>query len=568
MSAVARLWLLALALGPSAAAEAQLAFSLRTGIDATKTQKMVFDSNKCPTEGPTAMYVGGRVTNSGATTRTNVTATLSGLTNGFILAGGQPATLELGSIAPGQSAGAYWFIGYGCTNATSNPMVTMASDQGSSSIGLTMTGTATLSANATGFLQATTLGPGAVVGQVIFLDVQYSFGGTDIGDEFYLQPSGAQTFNAGCFRLVGNEIVQSQVSGIPAGTTHRTYFTQTAKDKKTTVTSRYFFEYQCEGASTQVRPYAMGTSGTQLKYTGNYDSAATSFTITFPGATNPFTITKTADIATAPGGVRNDVTYTVTVLNPSTNASRITRFVDVLPAGATFKSIHATSDVTAANSSSVPAVGDSGTIIFQGTQDLSYLIPAGGSVTLVYTVSMSSLPGTYVNSAQARFGQATTPAATASFEVTTPLPLTVVKSSQVASDPHNGAVNPKAIPGARMTYALMVANPNGYLVTNNSLDVVDATPAGLDLSVADLAAGAGPVLFSDGGSSALSYTYGGLASTTDDIEFSNDNGASWAYAPVPNAAGTDPAVTHVRIRPKGSMAPNSSFTLNIAYAIE
>ncbi len=43
-------------------------------------------------------------------------------------------------------------------------------------------------------------------------------------------------------------------------------------------------------------------------------------------------------------------------------------------------------------------------------------------------------------------------------------------------------------------------------------------------------AGSGPVLFTDGATvSGLSYTFTSLVSTTDNISFSNDNGASYDY---------------------------------------
>ena len=73
------------------------------------------------------------------------------------------------------------------------------------------------------------------------------------------------------------------------------------------------------------------------------------------------------------------------------------------------------------------------------------------------------------------------------------------------------------------------------------------------MKVADLgAAGSGPVAFQDGTpSSNLTYTFISLASTTDDLEFSSDAGTSFTYTPTANALGCDPAITHIRILPKG-----------------
>ncbi len=148
-------------------------------------------------------------------------------------------------------------------------------------------------------------------------------------------------------------------------------------------------------------------------------------------------------------------------------------------------------------------------------------------------------------------------------------PLTIVKASQVQSDPYNGTTNPKGIPGGYLTYTVTVANPGSGTVDNNTIIVLDATPANLQLFVSDVAVGAGPLLFQQGSpSSALTYTYVGLSSLTDDIEFSNNGGGSWTYVPVPNASGVDPNVTHFRVRPKGVMAANSSFALQFRYRID
>ena len=54
----------------------------------------------------------------------------------------------------------------------------------------------------------------------------------------------------------------------------------------------------------------------------------------------------------------------------------------------------------------------------------------------------------------------------------------------------------------------------------------------------------------------------------DDLSFSNNGGASFVYTPVANADGVDPNVTHIRINPKGSMAPGSSFTINLRAQVE
>ena len=58
-------------------------------------------------------------------------------------------------------------------------------------------------------------------------------------------------------------------------------------------------------------------------------------------------------------------------------------------------------------------------------------------------------------------------------------------------------------------------------------------------------------------SSALTWTFTALNSTTDDLDFSNDGGATWTYVPAADAQGCDVAVTDIRMRPKGTMPGQS-----------
>jgi len=133
---------------------------------------------------------------------------------------------------------------------------------------------------------------------------------------------------------------------------------------------------------------------------------------------------------------------------------------------------------------------------------------------------------------------------------------TAVKTAQVISDPVNATTNPKAIPGGVSLYSIAVTNTNPAVSDTDTFVLSDAIPAATELFVGDLAgAGSGPVQFVDGPvSSDLTYTFTSLASTTDDVAFSDNNGATWTYVPTPDADGFDSAVTTIRITPKGAFA--------------
>ena len=160
--------------------------------------------------------------------------------------------------------------------------------------------------------------------------------------------------------------------------------------------------------------------------------------------------------------------------------------------------------------------------------------------------------------------------------VTAPQPgLTLVKSVLVHSDPFNVASNPKAIPGALMTYTVAVVNSGTGPVDSGTTVITDPIPDNAALFVSDInGAGSGPVLFTQGTtSSTLSYTFTALNNSGDDVDFSNNGGATWTYVPTPGVDGCDPLVTHLRINPKGQFvgtaaAPNPGFSLNYRVCVK
>ncbi|TSB01593.1 hypothetical protein [Sphingorhabdus contaminans] len=139
-------------------------------------------------------------------------------------------------------------------------------------------------------------------------------------------------------------------------------------------------------------------------------------------------------------------------------------------------------------------------------------------------------------------------------------------SSQTVADGYSIA-NAKAVPAALVEYQTRVENAGLLWLTANSLTITNPIPAHMSLYVGDLGVpGSGPVSFSEGPrASQLQCPFGGYADGTDCLEFSSDGGATFTYQPQPNSDGCDAAITHIRIRPNGSMAPAflqpSSFVL-------
>ncbi|MEO1015940.1 MAG: H-type lectin domain-containing protein [Pseudomonadota bacterium] len=143
-----------------------------------------------------------------------------------------------------------------------------------------------------------------------------------------------------------------------------------------------------------------------------------------------------------------------------------------------------------------------------------------------------------------------------SFHATFEGDLTAAKTVSIEEDPVTGAGAAYAIPGARARYAIRVDSVGNAPIDADTVSFVDAIPADVSMIVADIGvAGSGPVRFLDGTpSSNLTYAFGGLSDPSDDLEFSNDGGLTFTYTPTAQTDGSDPAVTHIRVQPKGAFA--------------
>jgi uncharacterized repeat protein (TIGR01451 family) len=150
-----------------------------------------------------------------------------------------------------------------------------------------------------------------------------------------------------------------------------------------------------------------------------------------------------------------------------------------------------------------------------------------------------------------------------------PLPvISVQKLSEVLTDPINGTINPKRIPGSVIRYSIVVSNAGFATADNGSVAITDPVPAGSALYVAT--AGGSPVDFIDGSpSSSLSFNY------ATHVSYSSQPGGGppYSYVPVPDASGFDAAVTGLRVAPQGVLAGstaagNPGFTLRLRVRVQ
>lgn len=147
--------------------------------------------------------------------------------------------------------------------------------------------------------------------------------------------------------------------------------------------------------------------------------------------------------------------------------------------------------------------------------------------------------------------------AVGTFRVASAPDIVLVKSVSTESDPVNGGVNPKAIPGAMMRYTVTVTNTGGSGADSDSIEITDTIPGDVKLYVGNPLLPGGPVVFSDGlPSSGLTYDPG------SDITFFTNADCTGAHSLWPDADGCDDAVRCMRINPKGIFNGNGgTFTL-------
>ncbi|WP_158094238.1 CshA/CshB family fibrillar adhesin-related protein [Erythrobacter donghaensis] len=134
--------------------------------------------------------------------------------------------------------------------------------------------------------------------------------------------------------------------------------------------------------------------------------------------------------------------------------------------------------------------------------------------------------------------------------------LVVEKSSVVISDPVNGTINPKLIPGAIVEYAITVRNVGASRPDSASVIITDIMPA-------DMAFATGtPVTFTNGA------TTSGLSSfnAATMVGFSSNASGSGPYTYTPVGA-FDAAVRAIRITPAGRMNAATSGTSQPSFTI-
>lgn len=143
-------------------------------------------------------------------------------------------------------------------------------------------------------------------------------------------------------------------------------------------------------------------------------------------------------------------------------------------------------------------------------------------------------------------------AASTAFHVDFDPDLLISKLYDLVADPINGASNPKSIPNADIRYTIGVTNLGSGSPDSDTLVITDQISSELRLCVTPACLAGGPVVLDVSGSPVPPGV--GIGQ----VDYSNDGGATYAYTPVPDADGFDPAVDAVQVTMSGTMAAMSA----------
>jgi uncharacterized repeat protein (TIGR01451 family) len=299
-----------------------------------------------------------------------------------------------------------------------------------------------------------------------------------------------------------------------------------------TVVTTYTVKVLSTG-STTATTLILDFSGSSYHYNSDYGIQVISVTSLPP----PLTLSKIANPTTL--NAAGTVNYTLRLANTGSFSMTVTNFVDTLPTAPASATYTTNSSTYNGGAISNPAISGA-TLTWSG----SFLVPAGTTRDLVFSVSLPATQGTYTNSAIAHMDsfqidttQDTTDNAPATANVSVVFPVVGLVKSVNPSSPQP--------PSTDLTYTIVFTNSGGTAAT--SLVITDPIPANTDFKV---------------GSVTNSLGTTGLTVT---VAYSNDGGSTWTYTPVSGGggapAGYDRSVTNIRWTFTGSLSqtpPNNS----------
>jgi uncharacterized repeat protein (TIGR01451 family) len=169
-------------------------------------------------------------------------------------------------------------------------------------------------------------------------------------------------------------------------------------------------------------------------------------------------VTKAADDpVSAPGGTNG---YTITIDNPNDEAVTLNQITDTLPAGFAYQAGSTTGAI------SFDPSQEGQTLVWQNVEGPLVEVPAEGSISLHFDVTVATEPGVYLNEAEASSPEVDVVPSGPTAPISVLASPTIEKAADAATSP----------PGGSNGYTITIANPND--VDLDLDEVTDTLPAG------------------------------------------------------------------------------------------
>ncbi|VXC33441.1 spore coat protein U domain-containing protein [Sphingomonas sp. 8AM] len=142
--------------------------------------------------------------------------------------------------------------------------------------------------------------------------------------------------------------------------------------------------------------------------------------------------------------------------------------------------------------------------------------------------------------------------------------LVLTATGRTTWDPVNGTSFPKAVPGGKRRVTVQLNNPD-IVATDGNVTVVTPIAPRQTLALDGDGTSTGVMTFAVSPSgSAVALSYDGPASTSDDVDFSADQGVTWTLVP---GAGTAQA-NAIRFRPRGRVPAGATLNFSFPVAVQ
>lgn len=410
--------------------------------------------NSCTVGGPLGKVVSFRIKNTKGSLLQGVSIDLGTLSftaaGGVTYTSGTPSftcrtskTVYIGNIAAGDSATAFFFVGYNCLMYPNNTNITTdyvtlpvtLRDANAGTVSTSFTKVMYVLRNANNNTITVLATSTNLVGTLMTISVAYNISNVKPGNIIDMELSTTSTFPAG-YDIMSCKITATTIpTDFPVGQKNTHYSNSILSNLPSGGTVTIEWTLKITGTltgitSSNIVPYIVSDAGSAQRWQANTTTFVSTLT-----PTSSLSMTKRVNVNLVLPS--DTVFYTIVIKNSSpTTDVTIDKLVDDLPRDYQFRYMETNTGifprlVTYSNCTTNPPFLDTNYLYFCGVKEISpgifsWVIPKHDSIKLIYSVKVSSTVGTKdTNKIQAYVGSTSVASAFAVVNVVSSLPVKV-----------------------------------------------------------------------------------------------------------------------------------------------